>query len=230
MADTPTPTKRPSILSTIMRVESGGKNVPQQIDDINMRNGDPAQGFYQITGGTWNEFGGSKTGSKSALDAPYGTQLQIAQNIPVARWGPATQQALKAAGYEAKPGETLGEMLARYNEDPTATRPEDVGGSSGAPAPPPTPAPPSPAIPGLLASASTQAPADVAAAAQAAAQQKTSAAMLQQGMGLLGQGTTAAPAQQMPAAPVHRPQAQPVALPDFTQILAQQRLKQGQGV
>jgi hypothetical protein len=224
-----TSSKRPSILSTIMRIESGGKNIPQQIDDINMRNGDPAQGFYQITGGTWRDFGGDKTGHKSALDAPYGTQLQVAQNIPVERWGPATQEALKRAGYEAQPGETLGQMLARYNEDPTATRPEDVGGSSGGGTAVAAAAPPSPTIPGLL-TAPTQTSADVAAAgAQQTAQQKASAALVQQGMGLLGQGTTAPAAQPMPAAPVHRPQAQPVALPDFMQVLAQQRLKQGQG-
>ena len=228
---TPAAKQRASILATIMRVESGGKNIPQQIDDINMRNGDPAQGFYQITNGTWSEFGGDKTGKKSPLDADYGTQLQIAQNIPVARWGPATQQALTAAGYEPKPGETLGQMLARYNEDPTATRPEDVGGSSagGTATAAAAPAPPSPAIPGLL-TAPTQTSADVAAATAAQRQQAQATAMTKEGLGLLGQATTAAPAQSMPAAPVHRPQAQPVALPDFTQILAQQRLKQGQGV
>lgn len=222
--------KRPSILGTIMQIESGGKNVPQQIDDINMRNGDPAQGFYQITGGTWNEFGGGKTGSKSALDAPYATQLQIAQNIPVQRWGPATQQALRAAGYDFKPGETLGQMLTRYGEDPNATRPEDVGGSSAggtaqAAAGPQPWAPPA----SLLAPPTTAASASAAAGAASAEQkqQAAAAAMTKQGMGLLGEATT--PGVGFIQAPaVHRPQVQP--LPDFNQVLAQQRLKQGQGV
>ena len=123
--------RRPSILSTIMRIESGGRNVTQgEIGDINNRTGDLAKGFYQITGGTWRDFGGDKTGSKSAIDAPYAAQLQVAQNIPVARWGPNTQAALRQAGYEPKPGETLGQMLTRYGEDPNATKPEDLGGST----------------------------------------------------------------------------------------------------
>jgi len=240
MADAPTTTsssKRPSILSTIMRVESGGKNVPQSLSTADINNnygqggGDPAQGFYQITGGTWNAFGGDKTGHKSALDAPYATQLQVAQNIPVERWGPATQQALKGAGYEPKPGETLGQMLARYNEDPTATRPEDVGGSSGAPAPTQPQAPQAPYAPpaGLLAQPSNAA--DLLAAQQAAAKAKAGddlyAGMAKTGTGLLGQAETPGTPFMQASAQPHRPQVQPVAMPDFTQILAQQRLMRG---
>jgi hypothetical protein len=217
-----------------MRIESGGKNVPQSLDTKDVNNnygqggGDPAQGFYQITGGTWNEFGGGKTGSKSPLDADYATQLQIAQNIPVQRWGPATQQALRAAGYDFKPGETLGEMLTRYGEDPNATRPEDVGGSSAggtaqAAASPQPWAPPA----SLLAPPTTAASAAAGAASAEQKQQAAAAAMTKQGMGLLGGATT--PGVGFIQAPaVHRPQAQP--LPDFNQVLAQQRLKQGQGV
>ena len=49
-----------TILSTIMGVESsGGHNVTQgNIGDINNRTGDLAQGYFQITGGTWAQFGG----------------------------------------------------------------------------------------------------------------------------------------------------------------------------
>lgn len=116
-----------SIISTILGVESGGgRNLTQgNIGDINNVTGDLAQGYFQITGGTWRDFGGGTTGYNSAIQAPYGTQLGIAQNIPVARWGPNTQAALITAGYSPKPGETLGQMLARYGEDPTATTPID---------------------------------------------------------------------------------------------------------
>ena len=48
-------------------------------------------------------------------------QEQIAENIPVSRWGPNTQQALLAAGYQPMPGETLGQMLQRYGENPADT-------------------------------------------------------------------------------------------------------------
>ena len=224
-----------SILSTIMKIESGGRNVPQQIDDINMRRGDPAQGYFQIIGDTWREHGGDKTGHKSALDAPYPVQLQIAQNIPVARWGPATQQALKAAGYEPQPGETLGAMLARYKEDPSATRPEDVGGSSSGGTTPTTPTAPTggltpEVIAGLLAKQQDQsaATAKAAALAEEAKQQASSASMVKQGMGLLTSADTPAPQMAMPQAAIHRPQAQPFSLggdtPDFSTMLARQRL------
>jgi hypothetical protein len=236
----------PSILSTIMRVESGGRNVPQQIDDINMRRGDPAQGYFQIIGDTWREHGGGATGHKSAIDAPYQTQLQVAQNIPVERWGPATQQALKAAGYEPKPGETLGQMLARYKEDPTATRPEDVGGSRAAGtavASADGTVAPAPAG-GLL-----QAQLDKLAADQAArlTQQKADAEKTEQdkakdtlfadlgkvGTGLLGKAETKPVqlAQMDPGVHLPDPGEIPVpnytqaAQPDFMQMLMQQRLQ-----
>lgn len=122
-----------SIISTILGVESsGGHNVTQgNIGDINNRTGNLAQGYFQITNPTWVQFGGSSTGFSSAIAAPYATQLQIAQNIPVARWGSNTQTALNAAGYYPQPGETLGQMLTRYGEDPAATVPAD-GSSAGA--------------------------------------------------------------------------------------------------
>lgn len=112
-----------TILSTIMGVESGGgHNVTQgNIGDVNNRTGDLAQGYFQITGGTWAQFGGLNTGYTSALDAPYATQLQIAQNIPVSRWGPATQSALQAAGYSPQSGQTLGQLMAANGESPSDT-------------------------------------------------------------------------------------------------------------
>jgi hypothetical protein len=231
----------PSILSTIMRVESGGRNVTQgNIGDINNRTGDLAQGFYQITGGTWRDFGGDKTGHKSALDAPYDVQLQIAQNIPVQRWGPATQQALKTAGYEPRPGETLGQMLARYNENPTSTRPEDVGGSSGGGSPAVAAATPTPNT-GLLGVDTTkldQLRAEQAATAtkQAAAtkekEQEAAFADLQKtGMSLLAEGEKIQPAAPAPP-PLPDMPATPVAsyefvteMPDFQKMMMQQRLQ-----
>jgi len=224
--------RRPSILATILRIESGGRNIPQNIDDINMRRGTPAQGYFQIINPTWSEFGGDKTGSKSAIDAPYPVQLQIAQNIPVQRWGPATQQALRAAGYEPKPGETLGQMLTRYGEDPMATRPEDLGGSTV------TAAPAAPTLPAGLLASSTPAPATPIDGAKVdkAKEEAAEYAALTKG------GLAAMAAEEAPAAPPVRPAgaggllqaAAPVPLPDFTkpaptlpdflEMLSQQRL------
>jgi hypothetical protein len=226
----------PSILSTIMRVESGGRNVTQgNIGDINNRTGDLAQGFYQITGGTWNDFGGGKTGHTSAIDAPYGVQLQVAQNIPVQRWGPTTQEALRSAGYEPKPGETLGQMLARYNEDPTKTRPEDVGGSSDGGT---TKAPDT----GLLALDTSKLDAlraeqAATAAAQAAAtkdkeQDQAFADLQKTGLGLLAEGQKVQPVAAAPPpladsgpAAVPAPYEFATEMPDFQKMMMQQRLQ-----
>jgi hypothetical protein len=122
-----------TILSTIMGVESGGGHNWTQgnIGDINNRTGDLAQGYYQITGGTWAQFGGLGTGFSQANQAPYATQLQIAQNIPIGRWGPATQQALQANGYSFNRGDTLGQVMAAYGENGTETVAADGSSLSG---------------------------------------------------------------------------------------------------
>jgi|SRR5215471_3132591 len=216
-----------SILSTIMAIESGGRNVPQRIDDINMRRGTPAQGYFQITDPTWAEFGGGKTDYKSAIHAPYSTQRDIALNIPVERWGPATQSALQSAGYVPQPGETLGQMLKRYGEDPSAATPADAGAgvpstATASTAAPTMPTPPAAApdyskILGLL----TQQEQDK--------QEKATTQLAQEGLGLLGKATTSAPADAMQPMPERTVQAQPLgwmsSMPDFTQMLAQQRLQ-----
>jgi hypothetical protein len=232
MADAPS--RRPSILSTIMRIESGGRNIPQNIDDINMRRGTPAQGYFQIITPTWSEFGGDKTGSKSALDAPYATQLQVAQNIPVARWGPNTQAALRAAGYEPKPGETLGQMLTRYGEDPTATKPEDLGGSTVVAA-----APAAATLPAGLLGASTPAPATSIDGAKVDKEKEEAAAyasLTREGQKIMAAEEPEAPPPVQPASVGGLLQASTeVPLPDFTkpaptlpdflEMLSQQRLR-----
>jgi|ERR1700733_1883454 len=122
-----------TILSTIMGVESsGGHNVTQgNIGDRNNQTGDLAQGYFQITGGTWAQFGGLNTGYTQANQAPYATQLQIAQNIPVSRWGPDTQAALSAAGYSTTRGQTLGQLMAANGETPGMTTAADGSTATG---------------------------------------------------------------------------------------------------
>jgi hypothetical protein len=122
-----------TILSTIMGVESGGgRNIVQgNIGDVNNRTGDLAKGYFQITNATWAQFGGLSTGYTQANAAPYATQLQIAQNIPVARWGPDTQSALSSAGYSPTRGQTLGQLMSVNNESPSATTAADGSTVSG---------------------------------------------------------------------------------------------------
>lgn len=228
MADAPS--RRPSILATILRIESGGRNIPQNIDDINMRRGTPAQGYFQIINPTWSEFGGDKTSFKSAIDAPYSAQLQVAQNIPVARWGPNTQQALRAAGYEPKPGETLGQMLTRYGEDPNATKPEDLGGST-VPAAPAAPTLP----PGLLTASAPATPIDGAKVDKEKEEAAEYAALTKQGLAAMAAEEAPAPPVQPASAGGLLQAATAVPLPDFTkpapslpdflEMLSQQRLR-----
>jgi len=120
-------TTRPSILSTILRVESGGHNIPQGIHDINTEHGTPAQGYFQIIDPTWMRYGGGATGYKSAIDAPWEVQRNIALNIPIGQWGPNTQAALRNLGYTYAGKATLGDVLKQYGEDPNATTPDTVG-------------------------------------------------------------------------------------------------------
>ena len=121
-----------SIISTILGVESsGGYNLLQgNIGDINNATGNLAQGYFQIVPTTWAQYGGLATGYANPMDAPYATQLQIAQNIPVNQWGPATQSALANNGYTYSGNTTLGQLLNQYGESPTATTPAD-GSSPG---------------------------------------------------------------------------------------------------
>src|SRR5215475_15175143 len=227
--------ERRSILATIMGVESGGRNIPQGIVDINTAKGTPAQGYFQIIDPTWAAYGGNRTDFKSAINAPYELQRQVALNIPVDQWGPATQAALRTAGYEPKPGETLGQLLQRHGEDPNATSPSDagtgVGGGSGSGSGTTTAAAggDNTILSGLLARQQAADQAAQAAAARAAQteQDKQQAGYkdaVKQGLGLLSQGETPAPAMNVAPARTVQP-GQPVGMPDFREMLAQQRLQ-----
>lgn len=124
------------IISTILGVESGGRNVTQSLGTADINNnfgaggGDPAQGAFQITNGTWAQFGGLATGYTSANQAPYAVQLAIAQNIPIARWGPDTQAALASQGYTFTKGETLGQALNNNGEVASTTAPAAFGNTA----------------------------------------------------------------------------------------------------
>jgi Transglycosylase-like domain len=104
---------RMSFLSTLLKAESGGRNIPAG-PGVMTNSGQP-QGFFQITTGTWNEFGGTQF-SPTPLRATYNQQAQIAQQIPLGRWDPNTIAALHAGGYSVNKNQTLGENLANNGE------------------------------------------------------------------------------------------------------------------
>jgi resuscitation-promoting factor RpfA len=67
-------------LNAIMRCESGGRNVP------NSWGGSSAQGFYQITAGTWAAHGGRQF-ARTAMGATFAEQTTVAQRIMHGRQG-----------------------------------------------------------------------------------------------------------------------------------------------
>ena len=117
------------VLGVLINAESRGQNIVSGTDSdshgLKASQGGNAseisQGYFQIQnhpGGTWSIYA-QKAGvdlSKypSPRSAPYDVQWQVAQTIPVNQWGPRTQQMLAASGYKPLPGETLGQMNARY--------------------------------------------------------------------------------------------------------------------
>jgi hypothetical protein len=67
-------------LNAIMRCESGGRNIP------NSWGGSSAQGFYQITAGTWAAHGGRQF-ARTAMGATFAEQTTVAQRIMHGRQG-----------------------------------------------------------------------------------------------------------------------------------------------
>lgn len=114
------PTTGSGFLSSLQHFESGNRNIPNTTQGTTSGQ---AQGFNQITTGTWNEFA-PKAGIDldkypTPISAPLDVQNQVAATIPMGRWAPETLNYLKAQGYSVNPSTTLGQNIA------------DNGGSSG---------------------------------------------------------------------------------------------------
>jgi hypothetical protein len=126
------------LLANLIQFESGGRNVTNT--DATTSSG-RARGFFQITDGTWNEFGGPATGYAKAQDAPYSTQWAIAQKIPLSRWDPKTLNYLRQQGVNYDPHQTLGWNAAQYGGGmPSVSTPNPAPSSPAAAQPPAAPA------------------------------------------------------------------------------------------
>lgn len=93
--------------------EASGTNAPHSYATTSSG---MARGYFQITDGTWKDFGGLATGYKTAYDAPYAVQKQIADKIPMNRWAPETLNKMQKAGYVIYPTKTLAENAALNND------------------------------------------------------------------------------------------------------------------
>jgi hypothetical protein len=135
-----------SIFDTIAAAESGNRNVANTTATTSSGQ---AQGFYQITTGTWHDFapqaGVDLAQYPTPLSAPQGVQQQVAGYIPLNRWAPSTVAAVQSAYGPVDTGQTVGNLdltlggfsgqspLAGHptTSDPTAVNPTiDVGGPS----------------------------------------------------------------------------------------------------
>jgi hypothetical protein len=102
-----------TLLEALLRNESGGRNIANTTQGTSSGQ---AQGYFQITEGTWNDFGGGKY-AKNPLNATYEQQADIASKIPLVRWDPSTIAQMQATGRPVDPSRTLGENLAMNAEN-----------------------------------------------------------------------------------------------------------------
>lgn len=102
------PTSPSDFLTALQRYESGGRNIPNTTQGTSSGQ---AQGYNQITTGTWNEFGGTAY-APDPLHATLDQQNAIAAKIPMGRWDPKTLAYLQGQGFKIDPKQTLGENIA----------------------------------------------------------------------------------------------------------------------
>lgn len=116
------PPKGATLLGDLIQFESGGRNIPNTTQGTSSGQ---AQGYMQITTGTWREFapqaGVDLAKYPNAMSAPYGVQYAVAQNIPLNRWDPKTLHYLETRGWSFNVNKTLGEnVLASNGQAPSA--------------------------------------------------------------------------------------------------------------
>jgi hypothetical protein len=101
------------ILNALLQNESGGRNIANTTQGTSSGQ---AQGYFQITTGTWDEFGGRQY-APDPLHASYEQQAQIASKIPVKRWDESTVALMRGTGKPIDVNKTLGENLSANGEN-----------------------------------------------------------------------------------------------------------------
>ena len=100
------------LLDALLQNESGGRNVANTTEGTDSGQ---AQGYFQITTGTWNDFGGQQY-APDPLHASYEQQAEIASKIPLKRWATSTIDKMRATGKPIDVNLTLGENLKAGGE------------------------------------------------------------------------------------------------------------------
>jgi hypothetical protein len=184
-----------SPMDLVAQVESGNRNIPQAIHDVNTDRGTPAGGYFQIIDPTWQRYAGAAGVDvkqyPTAMSAPRNIQAQVASAIPVNQWGPNTVAALKAKFPGIDTGQTLGQVQSAV-----------LNGGSGAPgiargATPATPLIPGTSIAGITPDQSKALMGDLSQL------DKSLGGKGLGGAGGTGGGDEPQPAQMGPAPPIH---------------------------
>lgn len=121
-----------TLLAALLANESGGRNIANTTQGTSSGQ---AQGYFQITTGTWDEFGGQKY-APTPLQASYAQQAAIASQIPLRRWDSSTIARMRATGHDFDISKTLGQNLAANGESFSDFNPgtREFAASKGAPA------------------------------------------------------------------------------------------------
>jgi hypothetical protein len=95
-------------INALAQLETGGRNIPQQIIDSNTAKGTPGEGIFQITRPTAAQFSQGRYSSAFQLDAAG--QAALAENVPLGRFGGRTQRGLQDQFGPLDKSKTIGEL------------------------------------------------------------------------------------------------------------------------
>jgi len=125
-------------------VESGNRNISQQVEDKNSKAGNPGEGYAQIIPPTWRLYapaaGIDLKKFPTPMSASRDDQLKVASLIPLNQFGPRTQEAFKARYPGVDLATPIGSIDTHYAAAPGSVPPPSLGaGSPAGPAVPGTP-------------------------------------------------------------------------------------------
>lgn len=115
-----------SFLGALFGNESGLRNIANTTQGTSSGQ---AQGYFQITTGTWADFGGLQY-APTPLQATYAQQAAVASTIPLGRWDNSTINAITNSGFSANKSQTLGQNVANNGDSFGNYNPDGSGGAN----------------------------------------------------------------------------------------------------
>ena len=126
-----------SFMDALARIESANQNIHSRVDpDPPGYPGGNSQGYFQINTPTWREFAAGTRGAAypDAMSAPRDVQAEVAERIPLSRFGPRTQRLLAIQFGALNTHDTIGALAAHFGGTvkPVAAKTSSSGGMSPA--------------------------------------------------------------------------------------------------